>query len=340
MKTKNIDLKELGDLNVSLGVNLDDLKKRFEEEKQEAEKNQNQSDNRFVILPEGKTVVRILPPYRKDKVEFFKHFLNHRINGRNIICLREQKYTPVSTCPICSLVKALYSQNTEPDTQFANSIRARDKYYFNVVVRSYEPKNKEDIEKLKLTANPTEVKILTTGIKLYEKIKQLVFETEFGDITNVVNGHDFVIVKNTIKTADGLSLPNYDNSYAKPDATPLADDTATIKQILTSMYDLDVLVASMTMRYDDIVAWMEAYLDEIGNTEVLNLFKNSIGRKTSRVSVERDNIASEVKPKEETATVKISDIEDLAEDLEDENENNVDLDDFEKELMSDFKAEE
>jgi len=345
------------DIDVPLGVDLKKLKEKFEEEKKRAEERNGETDSRFVRLPDGKTVVRILPPYRKDKVEFFEHFLNHRIGGKNIVCLREKKYTPVSSCPLCKLVKTLYQSNSDADISFASSIRAREKFYYNVVVREYLPDNPEKAKKdgIDLTVNPTQVKILSTGIKLYNKIKQYIFETEYGDITDVYKGYDFVIVKEQVKIASGLVIPNYDNSYPKKDSTPLAEDAETIKEILTNMYDLRKIVESAKLTYDRMIEYLERYFEQIGNEDLIRILHTVSARKTSTSfytpskEISTNNIETE-------ETVKLEELEnrkwdnnistgnekeETVKETENKNEEkDMSLDEFEKELLSDFEDEE
>jgi len=76
----------------------------------------------------------------------------------------------------------------------ARQIKPRKRYYMNVVDR-----------------RDGSVKILSMGMKLFGKILDCFFDEDYGDITNLEEGWDFKVVKDT----QG-QWPNYDKSAPKP----------------------------------------------------------------------------------------------------------------------------
>lgn len=254
---------------IPLGVDIGMLKKKFEDEHKSREF--NGGDSRFLRLPEGKTRVRILPPYSKDVMEFYRGFLVHSFDGKSITCFRNKKFEPVNICPLCQVTSYLYSTKDDADRDLASLIRAKQRFYYNVVVREYKPDNFDKAKEAgyDLTVNPDEVKILSTGSKLFEKIRDFIFG-EYGDITHVFEGRDIIILKTMKRIENGKMIPSYDNSYPAKDASPLAENNATIRKILSSMHNLNQIVEGSKITPAEMVNTIIEYFDRVGHDGVLD----------------------------------------------------------------------
>lgn len=203
------------------------------------------NNDMFVRMPEkeGSVQVRILPPSKGHKL--YCKTRVHKINGRNVHCLREKNESTgkwEGDCPICGYYRWLYTQvdklEAEGDMAGANKKRAEAKLikpiertYFNVIDRDdEEPKPK----------------ILSVGVKLYAKIiRAFTGDKKFkmqplGDITDWKGktGRDLLIIKEL--QSDGVNtFPNYDRSQFEA-PSPLADKEGTLK-LMENLHDLEAL---------------------------------------------------------------------------------------------------
>jgi len=264
-------------------TDLEKLKKKVDEILGTSLKNQNEnqnqknnqkpiiSDKRFFIPPFGKTTVRFLPnPYSED---WFKHILYHNLNflpdtrgfliensnntSKMVLCPRFSKNQPVKKCPICSLVKYLYSnfQNDENAIKLASLLKAKEKFYYNILVKKIEfdtslkDEDAKNLNKrlldyyssLDFNIHKTPL-VLSSGIKLFQKLVELQFSPEFGDFTDFSNGYDIVLVKKMVPVSKDKSLPNFDSTYPSPQRTPLFENKLQIREIYNKTYDLNSVV--------------------------------------------------------------------------------------------------
>jgi len=194
--------------------------------------------SKFFQVPVGTSAVRILPPADEDK-EFYAETRIHRIAGpdgqnRNVHCLK----THGEKCPLCDAYYELWDQvnsgklseeDAEKAKSLANKIRARERYYINILDR-----NSED------------VKILSIGKMLFNKIISTMLDDDYGDISDVNEGFDFKIIKEQDSPRD---WPKYDKSAARPKSTPLGTDQE-ISSIMESLHDIHGLVKKE--EYEDV----------------------------------------------------------------------------------------
>jgi len=157
--------------------------------------------NKFYAIPEGNSVIRVLPSNDEDKL-FYAETAIHRVptgegQTRNFHC-RKAYY---------ALWKAPYNDET-----LARQIKPRARYYMNVVNRETD-----------------EVKIFSVGIILFKKIISTILDEDYGDVTDLDEGHDFKLNK----VMEG-QWPKYDQSAFRPKATA----AGTKKQIVEWMDEL------------------------------------------------------------------------------------------------------
>tara|TARA_R110000824_G_scaffold43231_3_gene126743 strand:+ start:611 stop:1390 length:780 start_codon:yes stop_codon:yes gene_type:complete len=176
-------------------VNLNELRKKYDAiQKAQAGGGGNEDFlKKFFMMEEGTSVIRVLPPTEGSEDEFYAETAIHRINDKNYHCPRVKGHD----CPVCDLYYRLWKVKgpMEDEAQaMARTIKPRKRYYMNVVDR-----------------RDGTVKILSMGMKLFGKILDCFFDEDFGDITNLGEGWDFKVVKDT----QG-QWPNYDKSGPKP----------------------------------------------------------------------------------------------------------------------------
>ncbi len=235
---------------------------RFAGEEENAGGNDKSFLDKFVIMPEkeGFVVVRLLPPAKGKK--FYCATRTHRLiksekdkkkGGRNFHCPRELvtgkggKKFWVDTdqkdpCPICLYTRGIWAEveaagKETPEGKVLHSeysaIKAIERYYYNAIVRFFDKKG--NLEK---SEGP---KILSIGKTLHERIVRAVVgdpkagEKGLGDVSDLVNGRDFKIVKKLRSTG----YPYYDESKFL-DPSPLGDKEQ-IEMWLGNLHDLAAL---------------------------------------------------------------------------------------------------
>jgi hypothetical protein len=199
-------------------------------------------NNKFWSPPsdkEGTFPVRILPKQKDkgEKVFYFKHRV-HWINKKSYECLDQSlndkngDFHEAEDCPVCKFVKKLYDTSTRGTEEWdlAGSMRAQDRYIYRIVVRG-----KED---------ETQPEYYETGKTIFEILFHLIAETDFGDITNLKEGRDFIISKKGVGR-----LAKYETS------SPAASPT----QVFQKVDDLKSLVEKMKqMDYSSLIEFTES----------------------------------------------------------------------------------
>jgi|TARA_R100001530_G_scaffold65909_1_gene47183 hypothetical protein len=203
-----------------MAIDLDALRaKHAELTKAAGGGNSNDFLNNFYQVQEGTNVIRILPSASEDK-EFYAETKIHRVpdnegNIRNHHCMRHQG----ENCPLCDTYFALWKTKRKEDEDTARQIKPRSRYYMNVVDRE-----------------SGEVRILSIGVILFQKIIGAMLDEDYGDITDPENGHDFKI----IKVMDG-KWPKYDQSQPRPKPSPTGSKKE-VAEWMESLHDIYALV--------------------------------------------------------------------------------------------------
>jgi len=172
----------------------------------------------FLQLQEGTNTIRILPGKDEDTM-FYAETKIHRVpdgqgGTKNVHC-RKVHGEP---CPLCDAYYALWKEPNK-DEDLARQIKPRARYYMNVVDRE-----------------TNEVKILSIGVILFKKVIAAMLDEDFGDITDLMEGNDFKIVK----TMEG-QWPKYDQSAPRPKSSE-AGSSAERAAWMESLHDIHALV--------------------------------------------------------------------------------------------------
>ena len=204
-------------------VNIDKLREKYEQI-QNAQSGGGNNDflKKFFMMEEGTSQVRVLPSGNPDN-DFYAETAIHRIDEKNYHCPRVKG----DACPVCDLYYKLWKMGIDGAEDLARSIKPRKRYYLNVVDRRDES-----------------VKILSVGMKLFGKILDCFFDEDFGDITDLKEGWDFKIVKDT----QG-QWPNYDKSSPKPKQTEAGTEKQTAEW-MDELHDIHGLIK--VAEYDDL----------------------------------------------------------------------------------------
>lgn len=170
--------------------------------------------------------IRILPRWDLDfDLSFFRETLNHRNLGternKQAICLIAEGE---SKCPACELKNNLFSTKDPSDAEYAKSITARTKVYYNIV-------DLDDVDK--------GVQIWSSGTDVLEQILAYVSNPKYGDIADPQTGRNIDLYFTEAKQAKSGF-----NSYRvqpDPDRSEIQDPSW-----LEQLHDLDKLVKTMS----------------------------------------------------------------------------------------------
>lgn len=207
-----------------MGIDLDALRRKHEALLGGNSNNNKSGDDflqKFYQIPEGSNAVRILP-WREEDREFYAETKIHRVTmpdgtNRNFHCRKVHG----ESCPMCDLYYGLWKTGSQEDEDLARKIKPRARYYMNILDRE-----------------SGQVKILSVGVIVFKKIIAAILDEDFGDITDLENGHDFKIVK---EMEPGSPWPKYDQSAPRPKSSP-AESPAKVAAIMDSLHEIHDLV--------------------------------------------------------------------------------------------------
>jgi hypothetical protein len=204
-----------------MGIDLDALRKKHQELMSKNKGGGTNDDfiKKFYLVIEGTNTFRILPSKDENK-EFYAETKIHRVpmennQVKNVHCRKIHN----EACPLCDLYFSLWKTGKKEDEALARVIKPRSRYYMNILDRE-----------------TGEVKILSIGMILFQKIVASMIDSDFGDITDIEKGHDFKIVKHM----EG-QWPRYDQSQPRPKSSPLGTKAETAR-IMDLMHDIHGLV--------------------------------------------------------------------------------------------------
>lgn len=204
----------------------------------------------FVKMPEsdGLVVVRLLPSKTGKVRDIYQSTRLHSINNRKLHCPRElvgERYQGL--CPICDYYNWLWKESKVRSKEEAAAMQAEaraikpvERYYLNCIVRS-QTGNYRNNQPNKLNT-PL---ILSVGKQVFARVLRAMLGSEedmepaLGDVTDVLEGRDFKILKKTKKGNDGVQYPYYEDSkFLDPS---VLGSPAQQEEWLGMMFDLKTL---------------------------------------------------------------------------------------------------
>lgn len=229
-------------------LNLQDM--QGEDKRVNTEANNTYLDN-FVPMPKpkpGQTAVlqvRILPPRKGGRL--FEYTRIHNVNGRKVHDpkrLVDGKWDKSNYNPIVDYYNSLWrdadkleaagnKEAAELKKKEARSIKPIERYYYNAIVRKMTDKNGQVL---------TDVgpRILSVGKTVHKMIVRAIVgdesEAPLGDITDPVNGYDFIFKVEMRGTGDE-AFQNYDRSCFAREPSPLGTPEQ-IKLWAENLHDL------------------------------------------------------------------------------------------------------
>ena len=194
---------------------LEDLRKKYEEITSKKQGGNSDFIKNFInVEMGGESTIRLLPS-DSDEKPFYKEFSTHHWQGRNYTCLRDLD----KKCPVCEIYFALWKTGIEENIALARQIKARKKYWMNAVERTSDT-----------------VKILSSGIKLFENILATILDEEYGPVYDLQTGFDYKVKK--VKQGD---WPDYSQSCPSRHQGPAGTDQ-DIDRYMGSLHDIHGMI--------------------------------------------------------------------------------------------------
>lgn len=202
---------------------------------------------------EGSFPMRVLPKV-KDKGEkvFYFHHRVHWIDGVAYECLKqdlpygtEGKIHESEKCPVCDFVQKLYntSERDSEEWKLAGQLKAQDRYIYRIIVRGSE--------------DETQPVFYEAGKTIQEILYHVIAESDFGNITDLKAGRDFVLDKKGVKR-----LSNYKTSSPSANVTPVFTDVAKIKALIENMKKMDYVSLIDFVSADQIKTALSAFIND------------------------------------------------------------------------------
>lgn len=260
----NTFAKELEDLGIPTGMDVEKFKQKVIEKK-----NENSETSPYLKLPYGETVVRILPPYNKDRAgQYSEEYLQHKLGSDYITCSRKAG-EPVKKCPICMLANSFYNSEDPNEKSISKFIYAHKRYLINVIVKEYRNVDweKSKMEKPAIESYQNKVFVFDASLSVVNIIEKYIIEN--GDVTDVLQGKDFVIRKGTKTYDNGLSFVSYEGSSFEQEPSYLANSPEVIKGILGSQHNLEKIVGAKRKTFSELLSLGVEHFNSIGNFRVV-----------------------------------------------------------------------
>lgn len=202
---------------------------------------------------EGSYPVRILPPLKKSKGEkvFVMKHMSHWLGDTNLECLDQTLVDKngvehqAESCPICAASKHYWKHSEEktPERDLAYNLMAKPKYVARAVLRGSEDETKPVFWEF--------------GKKIFEMLRHIIKETEYGDITDPNNGNDFIITKKGTKKTS-----NYDLSAPKRDSSPIFKEKERMAAVLQNAATMEYNSLIEFVTYDRAKEMLKAFLSD------------------------------------------------------------------------------
>ena len=194
-------------------MDIDRIKKKYDE----LNKRREQRGRDFWNQKAGPNEIRVLPSWTGDpSADFYYETAYHRNLGadkkKNCVCLKAEGK---DSCPICDVVKELYTTNDKENAAWAKEISARPRVYWNIVdLDEYHEAKKNKKE-------PKGVQIMATGPDVLHQFLGYCVNPKFGDLTDPLKGRNITLI--FTKGEDSKTGFNDYVVQPDPDRTELED---------------------------------------------------------------------------------------------------------------------
>jgi len=214
-----------------MGVNLGKYKEK-NEEAQRAAAARGTGGYNFWSPDDGTSNIRLMPPWSDGGEEFEREVWMHWNVGKGatqmtFVCPVKTPNVVGSTgeCPICNHVANLRATDDPADEEIAEKIRAKPRYYTNIIdnedpvfvqadVDNWKTRQKDKSTQCPFSVGDTKIQVFNFGPMIYEKLLKMFSELQM-DLTDMVDGYDVLITKS------GKDMGTKYDAMVKPPAKPV-----------------------------------------------------------------------------------------------------------------------
>ncbi|MDB4335887.1 hypothetical protein N9989_00280 [bacterium] len=159
------------------------------------------SKNAFWKPVDGESNIRIVPTADGDP--FKEYHFHYNVAQGGFLC---PKHNFGDECSVCNFASKLWNEGTDDSKKMAKDLFAKKRFFSPVLVRGEESEG---------------VRIWGYGKMAYESLLKIVFDPDYGDITDPENGNDLKIMYGK---QPGASFPRTD-IRPRPRKTTLCDES-------------------------------------------------------------------------------------------------------------------
>lgn len=229
-----------------MSVDINKIKLRIAEEEQKVAARSQRNTNwdfKYWSPKKGKNVIRLLPPWTTtgpNSGQFWREVFIHWNVGsaKSLPCPQKTPDGPKLTCPVCEEANRLRSTRDPMDSEMAGKLRAKPRYYSNIVdmddpsytdadVRDWKSRQKDSTRECPFKVGETKVQVYSYGPMVMKELLDV-----FADGTDLT---DLQTGRNVIITHDGGDPPKY---RSRPEFNMTVLNTSG-PSIMTKLVDLD-----------------------------------------------------------------------------------------------------
>ena len=214
--------------------------RRRQIQKQEEERKQGKH---FDTLQKGPNYRRVLPPW--EGAEDWRKYAAYHFNVLEKEAVLCPKKTFNKPCPICEYNEELYASNDQTDKDEAKKIRAKDRFFCNVLNLDKKDDAKVYILGFGQTIEEQIIAIMDPGGKEGEEAEQF----GYGDITDPMGGRTLLITKTV--PADPTQT-----SYEVKAATTTSK-IPNWEEISKGIHNLDAFIAADEYTYEELKGMLD-----------------------------------------------------------------------------------
>lgn len=186
-------------------------------------KGANSAGPKFWKIPDGESVIRVLPA--KDGDPFKEFHFHYNVGKENGFLCPKKNFG--EKCAVCDFVSKLYKEGDDESRAMAKNFSSRQRFVTPIIVRGEEKEG---------------TKLWSYSKKVYENLLQLVLNPDYGDIADEKEGIDLVI---TYGKAAGMLFPTTSVTPRRK-SSPLTTDRELLDELLETSVDFTTLFERKT----------------------------------------------------------------------------------------------
>jgi len=210
----------------------------------------------------GKNQVRIVPYQYNKENPFIELYFHYDLGKKNYL-------SPVTfgeADPVVEFSEKLKSSGNRDDWKLGKKMEPKMRCYLPVIVRGQESEG---------------VKFWGFGKTVYQELLQFIADPDYGDITDITNGRDIGIERQT--PAEAGNQYGKTTIRVKPNQSPLVDDSGQLESLLENQSNLTELYTEPS--YDDLKEVLQNYLNPSDDaSETTTTTSNGVAASTTPTS--------------------------------------------------------